>query len=57
VLILAFFNNLVHTADGWTAVMPWGLTLSALTVLVMLVTLWLSVSLVHAHGMGVRNHD
>jgi uncharacterized membrane protein len=37
--------------------MPWGLTLSALTVLVMLVTLWLSVSLVHAHGMGVRNHD
>jgi uncharacterized membrane protein len=57
VLILAFFNNLVHTADGWTAVMPWGLTLSALTVLAMLVTLWLSASFVHVHGIGVRNHD
>jgi uncharacterized membrane protein len=54
VLILAFFNNLVHTADGWTAIMPWGLTLSALTALVMLVTLWLSTSLVLSHSVGVR---
>jgi uncharacterized membrane protein len=54
VLILAFFNNLVHAADGWTAIMPWGLTLSALTVLVMLVTLWLSTSLVLSHSVGVR---
>lgn len=54
VLILAFFNNLVHAADGWTAVMPWGLTLSALTVLAMFVTLWLSTSFVH--GPGARGH-
>ena len=57
VLVIAFFNNLVHAGDGWTAVVPWGLTLSALTVLVMLVTGWLGASLVHVHGVGVRNHD
>ena len=38
VLIIAFFNSLVHAGDGWTAVMPWGLTLSAVTVLLMLVS-------------------
>lgn len=32
-LVLALVNNFVHTADGWTAVMPMGLTLSILTVL------------------------
>lgn len=37
VLLLALANNFVHTADGWTAVMPMGLTLSALTVVAMLV--------------------
>lgn len=56
-LALAFFNNLVHAADGWTSVVPWGLTLSALTVLVLLVTGWLGGSLVYVHGVGVRRHD
>lgn len=56
VLILAFFNNLVHAADGWTAIMPWGLTLSALTVLVMLAVTWLGASRVHAPGLGGRYH-
>ena len=56
VLVLAFFNNLVHAADGWISVVPWGLTLSALTVLIMLVTGWLGASLVHVHGVGVRSH-
>jgi uncharacterized membrane protein len=41
VCVLAIFNNLVHTADGWTAVVPWGITLSALTVLGLIVTAWL----------------
>jgi uncharacterized membrane protein len=40
IFIVAFINNLVHTADGITAVMPMGLTLSAVTVLLMLVTSW-----------------
>ena len=56
VLVLAFFNNLVHANDGWTSVMPWGLTLSALTVALMLVTAWLGGSLVHVHDVGVRDH-
>jgi uncharacterized membrane protein len=37
-LILALANNFVHTVDGWTAVMPMGVTLSALTVLALLAT-------------------
>lgn len=57
VLILAFFNNLIHARDGWTSVVPWGLTLSALTVVVMFVTGWLGARLVHVHGVGVRDHD
>jgi uncharacterized membrane protein len=35
-LVLAFINNFAHTVDGWTAVMPMGLTLSVLTVLALL---------------------
>lgn len=56
-MVLAFVNNLVHAGDGWTAVVPWGLILSALTVLVLLVTGWLGGSLVHVHGVGVSDHD
>lgn len=54
VLILAFINNLVHTSDGWTAVMPYGLILSALTVLLLLVTGWLGGAMVYRHAVGVR---
>jgi len=35
VVAIAIVNNLVHTADGWTAVVPWGVTLSIVTVLAM----------------------
>jgi uncharacterized membrane protein len=41
VLVLATLNSFIHTADGWTAVVPYGLTVSVLTVLAMLVTAWL----------------
>jgi uncharacterized membrane protein len=41
VLVLAGFNNLVHSRDAWTSVVPTGLALSAVTVLVMLLTAWL----------------
>ena len=37
-LVLAIFDALIHTRDAWTSVVPWGLTLSAATVLVLLVT-------------------
>ena len=56
-LILAFFNNLIHARDGWTAVVPWGLTLSALTVIILLATAWLGSSLVYVHGVGVNHRD
>ena len=55
VLILAFINSLVHAGDGWTGVVPWGLILSALTVLLLLVTSWLGGSMVYRHGVGVRS--
>ncbi len=41
VLCLALFNNLVHSRDTWTSVMPTGLVRSAATVGVMLITAWL----------------
>jgi uncharacterized membrane protein len=57
VLVLAFINNLVHTGDGWTAVVPYGLILSAVTVLLLLVTGWLGGSMVYRHAVGVRSHE
>jgi len=45
ILVLAFFNNLIHARDGWTSVVPWGFTLSALTVLAIAITGWLGRSL------------
>lgn len=57
VLALAFINSLVHSGDGWTAVVPWGLILSALTVVVMVATDWLGRALVFRHGVGVSRHD
>jgi uncharacterized membrane protein len=53
VLVLALFNNLIHTRDAWTSVVPTGLILSALTIIVMLVTAWLGGYLVYRHGVGV----
>ncbi|MAZ31951.1 MAG: hypothetical protein CMO06_02205 [Thalassospira sp.] len=44
VLVLGFFNSLVHAGDGWTAIVPTGITLSGITVLAILITLWLSAN-------------
>jgi len=53
VLVLAFFNNLVHSRDAWTSVVPTGLILSILTVLVLPVTAWLGREMVYRYGVGV----
>lgn len=53
VLILATLNMLVHSRDAWTSVMPWGLTLSAVTVLVLIFTASMGRSLVYRHRVGV----
>lgn len=52
VLILALFNNFVHSRDGWTSVVPTGLVLSVLTVLVMIVTVVLGRSIVYSTAAG-----
>lgn len=39
ILALALVNSFVHAGDGWTAVVPMGLALSAATVAVILLTL------------------
>lgn len=57
VLVLAFFNSLVHAGDGWTAVVPNGLILSAVTVLAMIVTLWLGRRALTRGTTGVRYDD
>jgi uncharacterized membrane protein len=38
VMILATFNMLIHTRDAWTSVVPWGLTLSAITLVLLVFT-------------------
>lgn len=53
VLVLAFLNNLIHTRDAWTSVVPTGLILSIVTVLVMSVTAWFGREMVYRYGVGV----
>ncbi len=59
VLILGFVNNLVHSRDAWTSVVPVGLILSAATVILTLITIWLSAAretrLVELDYAGVRS--
>jgi uncharacterized membrane protein len=38
VMILGTFNMLIHTRDAWTSVVPWGVTLSAITVAILVCT-------------------
>jgi uncharacterized membrane protein len=57
VVILAFFNELIHTRDAYTSVVPTGLALSALVVLILLITGWNGWTLVYRHGVGVHAGD
>ena len=56
-LILSIFNAFIHTRDAYTSVVPTGLILSALVVLILLVTGWNGWSMVYRHGVGVRQLD
>ena len=44
-LVAALSNNFIHSRDAWTSVVPSGLTLSAVTVLVMLATAWVAAGM------------
>ena len=52
-LVLAIINAFMHSRDGYTSVVPTGLILSALTVLILLVTGWMGWALVYRHRVGV----
>ena len=54
VLVLSFFNALIHTRDAYTSVVPSGLILSGLVVLLLIVTGWNGWTLVYRHGVGVH---
>lgn len=56
-LVLAFVNSFVHAADGWTGVVPYGLILSAVTVVVLMVSDWFGRAMVFRHGVGVSHHE
>lgn len=49
ILILALINNFVHARDGWTGVMPTGLTLSVITVVLMVATGFLGWRMAYRH--------
>lgn len=52
-LVLSIFNSLVHSRDAYTSVVPSGLILSALVVVILLVTTWHGRTMVYRHGVGV----
>ena len=55
VYVIEVVNAFVHSRDGWTAVVPTGLTLSIVSVVLLGVSAWLGGSLVYRHRVGVRS--
>jgi uncharacterized membrane protein len=53
VLVLSFFNAMIHTRDAWTSVVPTGIILSIIVVLILPVTGWLGGTLAYRRDMGV----
>jgi uncharacterized membrane protein len=53
VMVLELFNAFVHSRDGWTAVVPTGITLSIISVLLLSVSGWLGGSLAYKHRVGM----
>lgn len=49
ILLIALVNNFVHARDGWTSVVPTGLTLSVITVALMVVTGFLGHRMAYVH--------
>jgi uncharacterized membrane protein len=51
-VVLSLANAFVHSRDGYTAVVPLGLTLSALVVIVLLLTAWIAMALANRSRVG-----
>lgn len=56
-LMLAIVNAFIHSRDAYTSVVPAGLILSALTVLILLLTGWMGWEMVYRHRVGVAEGD
>ena len=56
-LVLSIVNCMIHTRDAYTSVVPAGLILSALVVLILLLTGWNGWAMVYRHGVGVRQRE
>ena len=52
-VLLALTNAFVHSRDGYTAVVPTGLTLSTLVVIVLVLTALVTRALTNRHRFGV----
>lgn len=52
-VLLALTNAFVHSRDGYTAVVPTGLTLSTLVVIVLVLTALVARALTNRHRFGV----
>ena len=53
-IVVSVFNVFIHSRDGYTAVVPTGLTLSAIVVIVLLLSSSGGWSLTHRHRIGAR---
>jgi uncharacterized membrane protein len=51
-VLLSLISAFVHSRDGYTAVVPTGLMLSALVIVVLLLTAWISTALANRHRIG-----
>lgn len=55
VLLLATLNSFIHAADGWSGVVPWGLTVSAVTCVAIVVTAWIGREMAMRSLYGERS--
>ncbi len=55
VLILSFFNALVHSRDAWTSVVPTGLALSVASVVVLIISGFAGRALAYRRAIGAIN--
>lgn len=53
-LVLGTLNMLVHTRDAWTSVVPWGLTLSAVVAVLVVVAGWMGRTAALREAIAVR---
>lgn len=54
ILVLSFFNALVHSRDAWTSVVPTGLILSSVVVVFVLFSGWIRWSWIYRRGPGAE---